>query len=353
MIWTFAGQDEAELDARLQRFSPGGRGPHRAAVVEVDEAAARSRAASGRRVVRGVAAKRPRVAFLFTGQGAQYAGMGLAEDPVVASVIARCAEGCPGLAEVIDSGQGLDRTEWTQPGLFAVEVAMSEVWASRGVRPDVVAGHSVGSCAAAVVAGALSLEDGLALVVERGRLMGSLPEGGAMAALRLGVDEIELAPGAELAGLNAPDETVISGSVEGVEATLARHGGTRLKVSHAFHSHRMDPILEAFHGVAAGLGWRPPSCTFLSDHTGAVLADLASPELWRDHIRHPVRWTTVLAALDADVCIEVGPHPILCGLARRADHGATWIPSLRRKRTGVFERAVAEAYVAGLDVASE
>ena len=180
-------------------------------------------------------------------------------------------DGCLGLgrgvAEVVGDGVGLDETVWAQAGLFAVEVALFRLLESWGVVPDVVAGHSVGEIAAAYAAGVLSLEDACALVAARGRLMQALPSGGAMAAV--GVGEAEVGPvlaglaGVGLAAVNGPGSVVVSGDAGGVEQVVAwgRERGRRvrrLRVSHAFHSARMDPVLEELGRVAAGLGHGVP-----------------------------------------------------------------------------------------------
>nr|WP_079406386.1 type I polyketide synthase [Streptomyces sp. 3211] len=318
-------------------------------------------------VVRATAGE-GRTAFLFAGQGAQRARMGqeLYEGfPVFAAAFdAVCAALEPHLdrplREVVlaaaDSPEGelLNRTQYTQPALFAFEVALFRLLESWGIRPDAVLGHSVGALAAVHTAGALSLADAAELAAVRGRLMQQLPPGGAMVALRASEEEARaLLAGHEgrisLAAVNGPAATVLSGDrdtltavVEGFEAAGGK--ATRLRVSHAFHSPLMEPALAELRSVVARLTFHEPQLTFVSDLTGrpAGAEELADPEYWVRHARSAVRFQDGVGALAELGCghyLEVGPGTDLTSMAadcleaaeggRPAGH--TLIPSLRRR----------------------
>ena len=315
-----------------------------------------SREAAVRGVVRrGVA--RPKVALLFTGQGSQYAGMarGLYEAwPVVREVIDRCDAALrglrgEGLLPVLfprHGGSPIDQTAWTQPALFAVELAVAELWRSLGVEPDLVLGHSIGELAAATFAGMVELEDGLRIVEARGRLMQALPQEGAMGAIFAPEDKVRtsLTPFAgrvDVAAINGPEETVISGDADAVRTVLAgfEADGARVRelvVSHAFHSHRMDPMLDEFEAVVRSVSLRSPRIDVVSDLTAAPERELLlEPGYWRRHVREAVRFAPAVQAafaLGARWFIEVGPQPVLSGLGARTIGGAEaqWAPSLRR-----------------------
>jgi acyl transferase domain-containing protein len=333
---------------------------HRAAltVSSASEAAAtlgalaRGELAAG--VEHGVAdGSAPQLVFLFTGQGAQYAGMGrelYEREPVFHDALERCdavlrEHGVPLLRLLHgELGAQLDRTIFTQPALFALEYALAEQWRSWGVEPAAVAGHSVGEYVAACLAGVLALEDALALVAARGRLMQSLPPTGAMAAVRAEPERVEplLAGPLAVAALNAPGETVVSGEREAIAALSARLSAqgiavVPLRVSHAFHSPLMDPILEEFEAIAARCAFAPPQLRLLSNLSGTWAGDeLTRPRYWRDHLRGTVRFAqSVRTAADEghQLFLELGPQLTLCALGARTVPGAQWLPSLRRERS--------------------
>lgn len=308
---------------------------------------------SGSEPIEGrAAAQPPRIAFLFTGQGSQYPGMAKAlydAHPVFRAALDRCAAllDFPLLEVLYGADSPVDRTEYTQPALFAVEWALSELWQSWGILPEAVIGHSLGEIVAATVAGVFTLEDALRLVSARARLMGELPAGGAMVSLRVTPERAReaIAPYAttvSLAALNGPQSVVISGVEADVLAAAEGLEGKRLTVSHAFHSPLVEPMLEAFREVCAGLQMAPPRLALYSNLTGARV-ESTGPDYWVQHVRQPVLFAQGVASLDVDVCLEVGPHPVLTALVPDA------LPSLRRDRDDwkMLLTTLGELYVKG------
>jgi myxalamid-type polyketide synthase MxaB len=304
-----------------------------------------------------VSSDRLRIAMLFTGQGSQYPGMGrqlFETQPTFRHTLERCDELLRGtLLEVLyppeQTGDNrIDQTVHTQPALFALEYALAELWQSWGVRPQGVIGHSVGEYVAACVAGVFSLQDGLRLIAERGRLMQGLPPGGAMVAVRAAEDQVRRLIAAHektisIAALNGPRDVVISGerrAIEFVTARLQAEGVTAqaLTVSHAFHSPLMEPMLADFERVARSVTFQEPTIELICNATGKPAgAELTDPAYWVRHVREPVRFAAGMATLasqNCDVYLEVGPHPVLLGLGRQSvpDTSAAWLPSLRRQR---------------------
>ncbi|MFE2042421.1 type I polyketide synthase, partial [Streptomyces sp. NPDC059477] len=307
-----------------------------------------------------------RLALLFSGQGSQLPGMGTrlaAAFPAFADAFDEVRAHLDPLldrplAEVLDSAGLLERTEYTQPALFAVEVALYRLLESFGVRPDLLAGHSVGEFAAAHVAGVLGLQDACTLVAARGRLMQALPDGGAMIAVQATEAEITALltesgsdrDGVGIAAVNGPASVVVSGPAGPARALAARFARTReLAVSHAFHSALMEPMLAEFGEIAASLSYGTLGIPLVSTLTGAPAApgELSTAAYWVRHAREAVRFADAVTALHragARHFAEVGPGGALTSAAREClpDGAATVVPLLRK------DRAETEALVTGL-----
>jgi acyl transferase domain-containing protein/NAD(P)-dependent dehydrogenase (short-subunit alcohol dehydrogenase family) len=340
-----------------------------------------SAAPGGTTVRHGVADpdRPPRVAFLFTGQGAQYAGMarGLYEhQPTFRAALDQCADILEPLLDrpllslwEPDAGPLLDQTGYTQPALVALEYALATLWRSWGVEPAAVMGHSIGEFTAACVAGVFSLEDGLRLVAERARLMQALPAGGLMAAVFASPARVTSAiqtwaGRVDIAALNGPANVVISGDEPAVRAVmneLAAAGvqSKALATSHAFHSPRMEPILDKLRRAAESVACSTPQVDFVSNLTGRLADErtFADPSYWSRHARAPVRFAEgmqALAGLGCQVFLEIGPSPTLLGMGRAGLPAAelAWLPSLRAGRDDwqTMLDCAAELFVRGVKI---
>jgi len=307
---------------------------HRAVVVGADRDALLAGLAGlaadepGANVTVGRAKSATKVVFVFPGQGSQALGMGAQlyeRFPVFAKALEEVMHALDGhlrvpLRQVIwgDDAELLENTEFAQPALFAIEVALAALWRHWGVLPDVVMGHSVGEIAAAHVAGVLTLADAARLVAIRGRLMAALPPGGAMVAVAASEDEVTplLTPDVSVAAINGPNAVVISGdaaAVNGLADQFTAQGRRvhRLAVSHAFHSVLMEPMTEEFARLLVGVAAEESQISLVSNVSGQLAGPgYGSAQYWVEHVRQPVRFTDgvrLAESLGAGVYLEVGP----------------------------------------------
>ncbi|MET8761852.1 type I polyketide synthase [Lentzea sp. NPDC004782] len=297
-------------------------------------------------IATGTVARKP-VAALFSGQGAQRAGMGkeLYEAfPVFREALDSALEHLPsGLKQVMwEDEEKLDQTGWTQPALFAFEVALYRLLESYGFKADKVAGHSIGEIAAAHVAGVLTLEDAARLVTERARLMQDLPPGGVMIAIQATEDEIvpHLTSGVSLAAINAEDSVVIAGVEQEARRIVERFNDRKTKqlpVSHAFHSPLMEPMLDDFRSAIAGISFNDPTIPLFT--RGIV----QQSDYWVGHVRDTVRFTDNINDIGDATFVEIGPSAVLAALV---DHA---IPTMRKDKDEVtaFITALAKLYTTG------
>ena len=324
-----------------------------------------------------------KIAFLFSGQGSQYAGMAQLlhqTQPIFRQALNQCDqilqdEAGWSLLNVLypqtdqpEQTLLINQTRYTQPALFAIEYALYQLWRSWGISPTIVMGHSIGEIVAACVAGVFSLKDGLRLTAKRGELMQQLSSNGAMVAVRATAEQVSAIIGQQpkvtIAAFNGPESIVISGetaAVENISQQLETQGikTKQLQVSHAFHSPLMAPMLSEFKQAAQQVNYSLPKLKLISNVTGQVVTEeVTTPDYWCKHILSSVNFTAGMESLQQekiDIFLECGPQPILLGMGRQClpeNEAKAWLPSLRSGQSDWQQilSSLGELYVQGVNI---
>ncbi|WP_372365775.1 SDR family NAD(P)-dependent oxidoreductase [Candidatus Uabimicrobium sp. HlEnr_7] len=317
--------------------------------------------------------KKPKIVWLFTGQGSQYKNMArhlYETEPSFKKDLEYCAEKLQTEINLLDvlyseaDSELLNQTQYTQPAIFAIEYALAQLWLSWGIKPDYVMGHSVGEYVAACIAGVLQIDDALRLIEARGRLMQSLPSGGGM--LAVFSDEktvVDLAKDYKLdvAAINAEQQVVMAGLLSDIDECMTVFEQNnihckKLNVSHAFHSYLMEPIAEEFQKLFAHITLENPKISFISNLTGKVEKHLVtSSDYWVRHLREPVRFFDGIKVLEGEknkIFMEIGPQPSLISLAKRcvSSSNTYFFGSLRKENEHEILTTTAHLYVNGFDI---
>jgi acyl transferase domain-containing protein/acyl carrier protein len=327
------------------------------------------------------ASPRTKVAFLFTGQGSQYVGMGrqlYETQPTFRKTLERCDELLlPYLKQSLLSllytkpeiDSFINETAFAQPALFAIEYALAKLWQSWGVEPAIVMGYGVGEYVAACIAGVFSLEDGLKLIAQRGQLMQTLPLGGRMVAIF--ADEARVTAAIKLfkgqisiAAINSPENIVISGESDAVQTVLQKLEEEKitfysLKVSHAFNSHLIEPIIDNFKEIATDVKYSSPRIQMLSNLTGEIVKgeDVAQAEYWCRHLRETVKFSTNIKTLHKkgyELFVEIGPHSVLLEMGKQClpKEIGIWLPSLHKGKSDWQQilHTLGKLYIHGVEI---